>query len=111
MEINKIQNITNSNTTNLINTNVKESINNYEIINKNIDKIKVVDNKDLDSKILSNKNSVNYENPIVIDNLSFGYNSETKDFYVKVKRGNIESQYPTEEMMKIKSFLQNLNKI
>lgn len=111
MEINKIQNITNSNTTNLINTNIKESINNYEIINKNIDKIKVVENKDLDSKIVSNKNHINYDNPIVIDNLSFGYNSETKDFYVKIKRGNIESQYPTEEMMKIKSFLQNLNEI
>lgn len=111
MEINKIQNITNSNTINLINTNVKESINNYEIINKNIDKIKVVENKDLDSKIVSNKNIINYDNHIVIDNLSFGYNSETKDFYVKIKRGNIESQYPTEEMMKIKSFLQNLNEI
>ena len=61
-------------------------------------------------KVGANSTSSNkYE--VVLSNTNFGYNDSSKDFYVKVKRGNIESQYPTEEIMKIKSFLQNLNEI
>jgi uncharacterized FlaG/YvyC family protein len=40
-----------------------------------------------------------------LTNLNFGYNRNSKDFYVKVQRGDSESQYPTDEMMRLKAFL------
>ena len=42
---------------------------------------------------------------ITLTNLNFGFNSESKDFYVKATRGDIENQYPTDEMMKLKAYL------
>ncbi|MFW0703019.1 flagellin [Aliarcobacter butzleri] len=44
-------------------------------------------------------------NEVVIDNVRFGYNKESKDFFVKVTRGEAEYKYPTEDMMKVKAFL------
>ena len=46
---------------------------------------------------------------VVLSNTNFGYNSSSKDFYVKVERGNIENQYPTQDMMKTKAYLMSLN--
>lgn len=44
-------------------------------------------------------------NEVIIDNVRFGYNRESKDFFVKVTRGEAEYKYPTEDMMKVKAFL------
>lgn len=44
-------------------------------------------------------------NEVIIDNVQFGYNKESKDFFVKVTRGEAEYKYPTEDMMKVKAFL------
>lgn len=44
-------------------------------------------------------------NEIIIDNVQFGYNTKSKDFFVKVTRGDAEYKYPTEDMMKVKAFL------
>ena len=44
-------------------------------------------------------------NEVIIDNVRFGYNKESKDFFVKVTRGEAEYKYPTEDMMKVKAFL------
>ncbi|WP_198304764.1 hypothetical protein [Arcobacter vandammei] len=41
----------------------------------------------------------------LISNINFGYNKESKDFYVKVTRGDVENQYPTEDMMRVKAYL------
>ncbi|MDZ7818345.1 MAG: hypothetical protein U5K55_06895 [Aliarcobacter sp.] len=46
---------------------------------------------------------------VVLANMNFGYNDSSKDFYVKVARGNAENQYPTQEMMKMKAYLMNLD--
>ncbi|MGM0519533.1 MAG: hypothetical protein ACQERD_07805 [Campylobacterota bacterium] len=51
----------------------------------------------------SAKNSYEY----VLTNMNFGFNDSSKDFYVKAQRGESESQYPTEEMMRLKAFLQS----
>ena len=45
------------------------------------------------------------DNEVILDNVKFGYNSETNDFFVRVKKGNIEWKYPTEDMMKLKQAL------
>jgi len=45
------------------------------------------------------------ENEVMLDNVKFGYNSETKDFFVRIVKGDMEYQYPTEDMMKLKQSL------
>lgn len=45
---------------------------------------------------------------VVLTNLNFGYNKASNDFFVKVKRGEYEGQYPTEQMMRAKAeFIKN----
>lgn len=44
-------------------------------------------------------------NEIILDNVKFGYNSETNDFFVRIQKGDIIHQYPTEDMMKLKQAL------
>jgi len=39
---------------------------------------------------------------VILDNVKFGYNEETNDFFVRIKRGDQEFQYPTEDMIKLK---------
>ena len=46
---------------------------------------------------------------VVLSNTNFGYNGSSKDFYVKVERGSVENQYPTEDMMRVKAYLLNLD--
>jgi hypothetical protein len=55
-------------------------------------------------KNASNKIQVK-ENEVILDNVQFGYNSETNDFFVRIKKGEAEYQYPTEDMMKLKQSL------
>ena len=47
---------------------------------------------------------------VVLSNTNFGYNSSYKDFYVKVERGNVENQYPTQEMMQLKAYMLSIGK-
>ena len=54
-------------------------------------------------KATNESNNVQHE--VVLTNSNFGYNDSSKDFYVRTTRGNIENQYPTEDMMKLKSYL------
>ena len=42
---------------------------------------------------------------IILDNVKFGYNIETKDFFVRIQKGASQYQYPTEDMMKLKKNL------
>jgi len=42
-------------------------------------------------------------NEVILDNVKFGYNRSSKDFFIKVTRGNIEYKYPTEDMMRVKA--------
>jgi uncharacterized FlaG/YvyC family protein len=42
---------------------------------------------------------------VILDNVKFGYNSETNDFFVRITRGDSEYQFPTEDMMKLKQSL------
>lgn len=45
------------------------------------------------------------KNEVILDNVQFGYNKKSKDFFVKITRGDIERKYPTEDMMKLKAYL------
>lgn len=44
-------------------------------------------------------------NEVILDNVKFGYNKNSRDFFVKVTRGDAEYKYPTEDMMRIKAHM------
>ncbi len=76
-----------------------------------IEKVKTVKEVDEKSKIVDDeqhraaksKGSESEVNEVILDNVKFGYNKSSKDFFVKVTRGDIEYKYPTEDMMRIKA--------
>ena len=43
------------------------------------------------------------QNEVILDNVKFGYNLSSEDFFVKVTRGDAEYKFPTDEMMRIKA--------
>jgi uncharacterized FlaG/YvyC family protein len=81
---------------------------NEEVDNRNIDHPELVKElmatRKTQPKQELNKQSVEF----VISNVNFGYNPESKDFYVKVNRSDYMAQYPTDEMMKLKAYLMHL---
>jgi uncharacterized FlaG/YvyC family protein len=65
--------------------------------------------KELKEKETVERPSVEGYNEFTLTNLNFGYNSQSKDFFVKVIRGEAENQYPTDEMMKLRAYLREAN--
>lgn len=94
MEIGRVAEIDNS------------KINNIEKAQKvsNVDEKKEVIQEDEYKKSLGNISS-SEKNEVILDNVKFGYNKNTKDFFVKVTRGDAEYKYPTEDMMKVKAYI------
>ena len=103
MEIGRIAEIDNSR---LNNVEKMQKVANVE------DKNKVIQ-EDEYKKALSPQ-SAEDKNEVILDNVRFGYNKSSKDFFVKVTRGEAEYKYPTEDMMKVKAYilqeLESLNK-
>lgn len=79
----------------------------------NVEKIKEVSTVDEKTKVIQEDEykkalgpqSVTDKNEVILDNIRFGYNKSSKDFFVKVTRGEAEYKYPTEDMMKVKAFI------
>lgn len=46
---------------------------------------------------------------VVLSNQNFGFNDSSKDFFIKVTRGDAVNQYPTDDMMKLKAYLMDIN--
>jgi len=79
----------------------------------NVEKVKKV--PEVDDKQIINDNEqhkkankdVSFEeaNEVIIDNIKFGYNKKSQDFFIKVTRGEAEYRFPTEDMMKMKAHL------
>ena len=94
MEIGRIAEIDNS------------KVNNLEKIQKvnSVDEKNKVIQEDEYKKALGTSGDVE-KNEIILDNVRFGYNKSSKDFFVKVTRGDAEYKYPTEDMMKVKAYI------
>lgn len=94
MEIGKIADIDNAKINNIEKVKtVKEVDEKHKVVED--EQYKKVLGASQDSKI----------NEIILDNVKFGYNRNSKDFFVKVTRGNVEHKYPTEDMMRVKAQL------
>ena len=94
MEIGRIAEIDNS------------KVNNLEKIEKvsNVDEKNKVIQEDEYKKSLGTQ-GVSDKNEVILDNVKFGYNKNSKDFFVKITRAEAEYKYPTEDMMKVKAFI------
>ncbi|WP_121626504.1 hypothetical protein [Poseidonibacter antarcticus] len=60
------------------------------------------------TEITMNKSTKQYHE-VVLTNTNFGFNDSSKDFFVKATRGTAENQYPTEDMMRLKSYLMRMD--
>ncbi|MEA3553836.1 MAG: flagellin [Campylobacterota bacterium] len=49
-------------------------------------------------------------NETILDNVKFGYNEDTNEFFVRITKGNQEYQYPTEDMFRLKKSLMDAYK-
>lgn len=81
-------------------------LNNLEKMQKvsNVDEKNKVIQEDEYKKALGSTDNAE-KNEIILDNVRFGYNKSSKDFFVKVTRGDAEYKYPTEDMMKVKAYI------
>ncbi len=43
------------------------------------------------------------QNEVILDNVQFGFDKESKQFFVRIKNSAGEIQFPTEEIMKMKA--------
>jgi len=79
----------------------------------NMEKAQKVSNVDQKTKVIQEDEykkalgpqAIIDKNEVILDNVRFGYNKSSKDFFVKVTRGEAEYKYPTEDMMKVKAFI------
>lgn len=46
---------------------------------------------------------------VVLTNLNFGFNDSSRDFFVKAVHGEVENQYPTDDMMRLKAYMMAQN--
>lgn len=94
MEIGRIAQIENS--------KVNNSEKSKQVIN--VDEKNKVIQEDEYKKALGSDNMAE-KNEIILDNVKFGYNKSSKDFFVKITRGEAEYKYPTEDIMKVKAYI------
>lgn len=86
-----------------IDTAKQNNIEKIQKINKTDENNKVIQNDEY-KKALGSQDTADL-NEVILDNVRFGYNKQSKDFFVKVTRGEAEYRYPTEDMMKVKAYI------
>ena len=47
----------------------------------------------------------NQKNEVLLDNIKFGFDTESKEFFVRVVNEGVVHQYPTDQMMRLKTHL------
>ncbi|RXK08814.1 hypothetical protein CRV05_13370 [Halarcobacter bivalviorum] len=77
-----------------------------QIQKKSIENVK----DDAKAESIKNDSATQSRYEVVMSNTNFGFNTSSEDFYVKVSRGNVENQYPTEDMMRVKAQMLALQK-
>ena len=79
----------------------------------NVEKVQKVNETSEKSKLIQDdeykkalgSNAPIEANEVILDNVRFGYNRSSQDFFVKVTKGEAEYKYPTEDMMKVKAYI------
>ena len=47
------------------------------------------------------------KNEVILDNVKFGFDKESGEFFVRMNNGAMEIQFPTEQIMKMKAHFKN----
>jgi hypothetical protein len=79
----------------------------------NVEKSGKISNLDEKNKVISedeyksalSPSAAADKNEVILDNVKFGYNKDSKDFFFKITKSDAEYKYPTEDMMKMKAYL------
>lgn len=75
---------------------------------KEVQTDKFLNNEAVSSTQKTTNEGTTQQYEVVLTNTNFGFNDSSKDFFVKAIRGSTENQYPTEDMMRLKSYLLGL---
>lgn len=43
---------------------------------------------------------------VLLDNVKFGFDTESKEFFVRISKEGVEYQFPTDQIMRLKAHLQ-----
>jgi uncharacterized FlaG/YvyC family protein len=114
MEYGLISNIDQFSDNKLLQAQQIQSINTSSKLDQQSKLDEIETQKFLNTSSLSNiekttSKATSQQHEVVLTNTNFGYNDSSKDFFVKAVRGNSENQYPTEDMMRLKTYLLGLN--
>lgn len=76
-----------------------------------ISKIETVDKQhtivpDEKYKNAQSKSNEEVKNEVILDNVKFGFDNESKEFFVRISKHGQEYQFPTEQIMRMKAQLQ-----
>lgn len=76
-----------------------------------ISKIETVDKEQSivpDEKYKNLQSTVNKENPneVILDNVKFGFDRESNEFFVRIEKNGSDYQFPTEQILRMKAHLQ-----
>jgi len=85
---------------------------NVEHVEK-ISQVEHVDKKDTviqDDQYKNHQNSTHSlkKNEVILDNVKFGFDNDTKTFFVRVTHNGVEYQYPTDQLMRLKTKIKNI---
>ena len=61
-----------------------------------------------DEKYKNADNQLKGEDPkeVMLDNVKFGFDTQSKEFFVRVSKEGVEYQFPTDQIMRLKAKLQ-----
>ena len=88
-----------------------------QAVTENVAKLSKVENLDKKHKInpdeqyknVSSQENKVVSNEVMLDNVKFGFDKETKQFFVRMTTNGMEHQFPTEQIMNMKAdFLKQL---
>lgn len=81
---------------------------------EHLEKIKKISNVQEEHTILPDEKYKNIQkspnqqqaNEVMLDNVKFGFDSTTKEFFVRIEKEGSNYQFPTEQVLKMKAHLQ-----
>ncbi len=74
---------------------------------ENLDKKHTIE-PDEQYKNVSEQKNKPQANEVILDNIQFGFDKESKEFFVRIKNSAGDIQFPTEEIMKMKAHFAKL---
>ncbi|MCK9161596.1 MAG: hypothetical protein GX118_05430 [Arcobacter butzleri] len=86
--------------------NIAQNIQKVEPVKESLLKVQ----NDLQGDQKSTSEKIQELNEVVINSAKFGFNDKSGDFYVKIlKEENVIAQYPSEDLMKLRSYTKSLD--